>query len=591
MSTTAPLRRIAHYGARYKLRIIFASCCSILNKICDLAPEILIGIAIDIIVNQGHSQMAQVTQITSPFTQLYVIGGLTILLWVGESVFEYLYIISWRTIAQRIQHQLRLQAYDHLQALDMAFFEDKTTGGLLSIVSEDVNNLEDFLITAPNESLQLTTNVLVMGSIFVYLAPAIALCTLLPIPFVVLIANYFQRQLAIYYSQARQQLAVLTTHLTSRINGILNIKSYVAESYEHEQIARESNHYQQALQAAGKVTAAYIPIVRMGILCGFVASLLLGGVYALQGKIAISSYSMLVFLTQRFLWPFTTLTAITDLYEEAMASARRVFTLLDTPKQIHGGTAVLNTPVSGQIDFERVNFTYPNGFAAIQDLTLQIPAKSTVAFVGATGSGKSTIIKLLLRLYDCQQGQISIDQTNIKTLTLADLRHQIALASQDIYLVDGTVADNIRYGTFAATDEQVVAAAKLSNAHEFILALPNGYETLVGENGKNLSGGQRQRLSLARALLKNPAIYIFDEATSAVDNETEQAIQQSLATLAGQHTMIMIAHRLSTVRQADQIFVMEQGRVIEIGTHDELLAKAGVYANLWQIQTGGESAV
>ncbi|HLB40719.1 MAG TPA: ABC transporter transmembrane domain-containing protein, partial [Candidatus Babeliales bacterium] len=250
MSTVSPLRRLTQYGAHYKLQILLATTCSILNKICDLTPEILIGIAIDIIVNQGHSKMAHLTQITSPFTQLYVIGALTAFFWIGESVFEYLYAVLWRDIARKIQHHLRLQAYGHLQALDMAFFEDKTTGGLLAVVNEDVNNLEDFLVMAPNELLQLITNVLVMGSIFVYLAPAIALCTLLPVPFVVLIARYFQHQLAAHYARARQQLAVLTTHLTSRINGIVNIKSYVTENYEYQQIARESNHYQQALQAA-----------------------------------------------------------------------------------------------------------------------------------------------------------------------------------------------------------------------------------------------------------------------------------------------------------------------------------------------------
>jgi len=573
--------------AHYKIRIFLATFSSILNKLCDIVPEILIGIAIDVIVNQQHSVIARIAGISNPFNQLYLVAGLTAILWILESIFEYCYLILWRGIAQKVQHSLRISTYDHMQNLDTAYFEDKKTGGLLAIINDDINQLELFLSEGPNTIIQLIINVIVMGAIFTCFSPTIALLTLLPIPFVLLMAFYFQNRLAYLYEIVRERVEKLSSHITSRLTGITTIKSYATENYERECLATESLAYTHANYAASRVNAAYIPLVRMGILCGFIMSMIIGGCYALQGTLSISFYSVLVFLTQRFLWPFTTITTITDMYERAMACTRRIFAVLHHKQAIIDGTTTLSTTkTQGTITFNNVTFAYPNGVKIFNNLSLTIPAKKTVAFVGTTGSGKSTIIKLILRLYDSMSGIISIDNDNIKTLTMQSLRQAIALVSQEVYLIDASVAANIAYGSPHATTELIINAAKMAQAHDFIMTLSQGYDSLVGENGKNLSGGQRQRISIARAILKNPPIFIFDEATSALDNETEFALQHSMKSLAHNHTMIIIAHRLSTIRHADIIFVLEKGTIIENGTHDELLQRNSAYAMLWKIQTG-----
>lgn len=411
--------------------------------------------------------------------------------------------------------------------------------------------------------------------------------TLIPVPVVIAIAYYFQNRLAGLYGTVRERVEALSSHIASRLMGITTIKSYTTQDYELACLSQESVAYQQASQAASNVKAAYIPIVRMGILCGFIMSLIVGGCYALQGSIALSFYSVLVFLTQRFLWPFTTLTSMTDLYERAMASARRIFSVLAQRSHIVDGPNKLDSKhVAGAVTFDGVSFAYSNRSQIFNDLSLTIPAKSTVAFVGTTGSGKSTIIKLILRLYNCIKGKVMVDGIDITSVTTQSLRQAIALVSQEVYLLHGTVAQNIAYGSKDATPEMIVHAAKMGQAHDFIMQLPHGYATIIEENGKNLSGGQRQRIAIARAMLKNPPIFIFDEATSALDNETEAAIQRSMASLARNHTTIIIAHRLSTVRHADIIFVMEHGAIVESGSHDELVAKNGTYATLWKIQTG-----
>jgi ATP-binding cassette subfamily B protein len=326
----------------------------------------------------------------------------------------------------------------------------------------------------------------------------------------------------------------------------------------------------------------------MGILAGFTVTLLYGGFMALNGEIGVGSYSVLVYLTQRLLWPLTRLAEMSDLYQRSMASIQRVMDLLQTPIAIpYEGKHLPVAAVKGELIFDQVKFSYDaDRVAAIDGISLRIPAGETVAFVGSTGGGKSTLIKLLLRFYEPQFGHIKIDGQNINEINLQDLRRAIGYVAQDTFLADATVAENIAYGTHGVSEQDIIAAAKAAEAHEFIEILPNGYNTQVGERGMKLSGGQRQRLALARAILKNPPVLILDEATSAVDNETEAAIQRSLDRLVLGRTSLIIAHRLSTVRYAHLIHVLEHGQIAESGTHDDLLMKNGSYAALWRLQTG-----
>jgi ATP-binding cassette subfamily B protein len=332
----------------------------------------------------------------------------------------------------------------------------------------------------------------------------------------------------------------------------------------------------------------------MLIMSGFIAILISGGNMTINGTLAIGAYSVLIFMTQRLLWPLTSLGETLDLYQRSMASTDRALDLLDADALLPDGETTLDTnTVGGEIELENVSFEYQNtdNLAVIRNLSLRIPAGETIGIVGSTGAGKTTLVKLLLRFYDAQQGCIRLDGHDLRELRVKDLRHAIGFVSQDVYLFHGTVRENIAYGTFDATDEQVVEAAKIAEAHDFIMSLPKGYDTIVGERGQKLSGGQRQRVSIARAVLKNPPVLILDEATSSVDNETEALIQRSLEKIAVGRTTIVIAHRLSTVRNADRIFVFERGQLVEQGRHDELIATDGIYARLWGVQTGARGKI
>jgi len=313
--------------------------------------------------------------------------------------------------------------------------------------------------------------------------------------------------------------------------------------------------------------------------------LLIGGFMALDGQIKVAMYSVLLFITQRLLWPLTELGDTFDLYQRAMASFKRITTLKDTRPTITNGNSELKN-FENSIVFNDVNFSYVEGFSVLNNVSVEINKGQTVAIVGSTGSGKSTMIKLILRLYDVTEGDIKFDNINIKDLDLTSLRSNIALVSQDIFLFEGSVFENIAYGNLDASEDEIWEAARLSESDDFINQLPNKEHTIVGERGQKLSGGQRQRISIARAILKNPEILILDEATSAVDNETEAAIQRSLDTLKEGRTVIAIAHRLSTIRNADKIYVLEDGKIVENGTHDELVTIGKVYSNLWDVQTG-----
>jgi len=313
--------------------------------------------------------------------------------------------------------------------------------------------------------------------------------------------------------------------------------------------------------------------------------LLMGGLLTLDGGLSVGFYSVMVFLTQRLLWPLTRLGETFDLYQRAMASTRRVLDVLDTEASITPGDVHL-PHVEGRIDFEGVGFSYVAGTPVLHDVTFSMPERETIAFVGPTGSGKTTLVKLLLRFYDVERGSVRLDGHDIRTLDLHDLREAIALVSQDVFLFHGTVRDNIAYGRPDASDGDIRRAAEIAEAHEFITDLPDGYDTIVGERGQKLSGGQRQRISIARAVLTASRILVLDEATSAVDNETEAAIQRSLARIAHDRTTLVIAHRLSTIRHADRIYVLDGGRICEVGTHEELVARNGLYRSLWDVQTG-----
>jgi len=586
MASPSPLQRLLRTLRPHRRLVWLAASCSVLNKLFDLAPPVLIGLAVDVVVRQDNAWLTAFGVSTVP-GQLGVLAVLSFLIWSAESLFEYLYALLWRNLAQRVQHELRLEAYDHLQRLQMGFFEASSSGRLLAILNDDINQLERFLDHGANELLQLITTVLAVGGAMVWLSPTVAGVSFLPIPVILWGSLHFQRRLQPRYREVRDRAGDLASRLANNLGGMLTIKSYAAEPWELERLRADSEAYRISNRRAIRLSAAFIPLIRFAILFAFLAILVIGGLQAWRGAIAVGTYSFLVFITQRLLWPLTSLGRTLDDYQRAMASTQRVLDLVDTPIAIPSGNRPLPlSQVRGAIRFDAVDFAYPGRTPLLQGFSLDIPAGSTVGIVGATGSGKSTIVKLLLRLYELQGGSILLDGQPVDQLQLADLRRAIGLVSQEVFLFHGTVAENIAYGSFDAPRPAIERAAQLAEASRFIEALPQGYDTVVGERGQRLSGGQRQRIALARAILKNPPVLILDEATAAVDNETEAAIQRSLDQITAERTTLVIAHRLSTVRHADRIVVLEQGRIVESGSHEQLIAAGGAYVNLWRVQAG-----
>lgn len=601
----SPVVRLLRYTRGEWSRITLATLCTVIHKLLDLSPPMLIGAAVDTVVRRDASALASLG-VASISAQLWLLAGLTTLVWAVESVFEYIQAILWRNLAQSVQHAMRRDAYDHAQRLELAFYEARSSGSLTSILADDVNQLERFVDTGVGELIQLIVTTTVVGASFVALSPEVSCFVLLPMPVVLWASMRYQRWIAPKYKEVREKASHLSGLIAGNISGIPTIKSFTAESYELVRLVSASEQYSESNRKSIVLSSLFSPLIRMIVVLAFVGVMVRGGLMTLDGELTVASYSVMVFLTQRLLWPFARLGVTVDQYQRAMASTTRVLDLIDTPIAIPARGRPLRLisggRLRGELALENVHYAYHTGTNVLRGLSLTIPARRTTAIVGATGSGKSTIIKLLLRLYDLEgrgSGRITLDGEDIAQINPRDIRRAVALVGQEVHLFNGTVAENIAYGlcgleeSFAAGTARpildklrVFAAAQAAEAHDFILRLPQGYDTPIGERGQRLSGGQRQRLAMARAIIKDAPILILDEATSSVDNETEAAIRRSLERVSVGRTTLIIAHRLSTVRHADLIYVLGSGGVVEQGRHDELLARDGQYASLWRVQTG-----
>ena len=579
-----PLMRLLSHLRQHRGTVLLASLCSVVNKVWDLAPPVLIGMAIDVVAAREDSFLAKMGY-PDVYDQLYILTAITVVIWVLESLFQYFYAVLWRNLAQTAQHELRMSAYTHIQDLEMQWYSEQSTGSLMAIMNDDVNQLERFLDQGATDLLHVATTIIVVGAIMVSVAPEVALLAILPVPIIVAGSFIYQRRIGVRYTKVRGKVADLNALLNNNLHGITTIKSFTAEEREVERVEEASTSYRDANREAIRLSASFVPIIRMAILFAFTANMLVGGWFALEGRISLGAYSVIVFITQRLLWPLTRLGETFDLYQRAMASTARVLDLLDTEVGIVEGDRNLES-VRGEIEFSDVGFSYPNREIVLNDIDLTVPAGKTVGLVGSTGSGKTTLVRLMLRFHDPDSGIVRLDGHDVRELTLDSLRGSISLVSQTTTLFPGSVRDNVRYGDPDADDETVVEAARVAEALSFIEELPDAWDTDIGEGGHRLSGGQRQRIAIARAVLKDAPVLVLDEATSNVDNETEAALKRSIERISVGRTTLIIAHRLSTVRNADVIAVIGDGEISETGTHEELLERSGLYSRLWAVQTG-----
>jgi len=602
-SVENPMKRLfLAYGREYLPQVSIGVVASIAARLLDLLPPLMLGIAIDAVFYDDASFSDQVPLVIVPnawlptgrteqfwFTVAVIAGAFAL-----GAAFHWIRNWGFNAFAQHIQHDVRTDTYDQMQRLNMSFFSDKQTGEMMSILSNDVNRLERFLNDGMNSLFRLAVMVIGIGGLLIWINPQLALVALVPVPVIAGFTYLFITTIQPKYAAVRSSVGQLNSRLENNLGGIQVIKSANTERYESDRVDDVSMEYFDSNWDAITTRIKFFPALRVLAGIGFVFTFVIGGLWVFQGaapgpftgELSVGMFVVFILYTQRFIWPMAQFGQIINMYQRARASTERIFGLMDEPGRLDqdAGAEPL-TVESGRVVYDGVSFGYDDE-PILTDINFSVEGGETLALVGPTGAGKSTVLKLLLRMYDVDSGSIQIDGQDVASVTLRSLRQAIGYVGQSSYLFYGTVRENIAYGTFDATDEEITEAAKAAEAHAFIQNLPDGYDTMVGERGVKLSGGQRQRITIARAVLKDPDVLVLDEATSDVDTETEMLIQRSIDRLTANRTTFTIAHRLSTVKDADTILVLEGGEIVERGTHGALLESGGLYAHLWGVQAG-----
>jgi len=602
-----PMWQLLGYATAYWPRLTVGIAASFLTRFARLVPPIVVGAAIDRVI-RGSGEPGLLTTLgllpqgtiegeaarLALLERLVVIAALAYLI---RSVTRFVSRYLLQSTAQKVQRDLRNDSYDHIQRLSMDFFANHQTGGMMSILNSDINRLEAFLNTEFRQLIRVVATVGGITLVLAYYSPKLALIALAPVPFIGVASWYFLSWIEPRYKSIRETVSRLNTRLGNNLSGAAVIKAFDRYEFEHDRVADQSQTYHDEKVAALRIRRGFFAALRLVTGVVFVVALYVAGrdiISGAPGALSAGTVAVFFLYLRRLYSPMRRVGKSANKYQLAKSSAERVFGLLaQEPTVTNPDDPFVPESVDGEVTFEDVTFGYDSE-PVVRDVSLDVAAGDTVGLAGPTGAGKSTLLKLVPRFHDPDEGAVCVDGTDVREYRLQTLRDHVAVVEQQPYLFSGTVAENVAYGDRDVLDgveadedaarERVREAARAAEADQFIEDLPEGYDTQIGERGIKLSGGQRQRVAIARALLNDPEIIIFDEATSDVDTETEERIQESLDRLVEDRTAFVIAHRLSTIRDADSIVVMDDGAVVERGSHDDLLADRGDYADLWYAQ-------
>jgi ATP-binding cassette subfamily B protein len=581
-----PLKRLLaltdrHRGLRFRAVSLAA-----LNGLDEAVSPILVGLAADTATLGKVSLLGRLGFATLS-SRILALAGISGGLWLLAAGIDYLKQRSLSKLANVVRHDLRLEIYNHVQSLDLADVEARDTTDWLSVLDKDVNQIHHFIKQGVEPFFQMGTNLLIVGAAFVIVSPAMAAMQLLMLPPLAWASVKLLRPIRVKHLVARNDSDRMNALVAGNVSGMSTIASFNAQADEAARVSDASMTYMESIIDAEHVEALYVPTLRAIAGAGFVTTLIWGSARVATGNLSIGVVDAVSLMQLRLLDSLGRMGIGLDQYQKTANALERIYRTLDTAPTIVSGPRLLpRAAVAGEVVFDDVVFGYDAKRPVLKGVSLRCPAGRTTAIVGASGAGKSTLLKLLMRFWDTQTGGVSLDGVDVRQLNVEDLRHSIALVSQQITLFAGSVRDNIAYGNRQATLEEVIAAARVAEAHEFIMELPGGYDSMLGFGGLTLSGGQRQRLAIARAVLSNRPLLLFDEATSSLDHTTEAALQRSLEVATRGRTTVIVAHRLSMVRHADVIYAMDEGTIREQGRHDELLKNDGIYASMWRVQTG-----